>query len=258
MFRTNFACYTPRVSSHPVALMFYAAAGSAHYLSLNTPTVTGGNNMKKDLSIIDFLAQIPWWISVSLSASFYLLLKFAVPYFEAQSSLVNEVHVSLGPVFAPVVALAFLAPVTFSLLKSTRKKKLHALKEEIQAIQQLSWHQFRDMVAEAYRHSGYTIMENSTFTTDPNVDLVMRKGANLYLVQCRYWQNRKLGIREVKNLFFHMHEKQASGVMLLTTGIFTNQARHYAAGKPINLLDGIELVDLLSEVNNSPAAGRLN
>jgi restriction system protein len=214
--------------------------------------------MKKDLNIIDFLAQIPWWISVALSASFYLLLKFVVPYFETQASLVNEAHVSLGPVFAPVVALAFLAPVTFSFLKSTKRKKLHALKDEIQSIQQLSWHQFKDLVAEAYRQSGYTVMENSTFTSDPTVDLVMRKGANLYLVQCRYWQNQKLSIREVKNLFFHMHDKQASGVILLTTGIFTKQARHYAAGKPINLVDGIELVGLLSEVYSNPPTEPLN
>jgi len=214
--------------------------------------------MRKDLNIIDFLAQIPWWISVTLSASFYLLLKFIVPYFEAQSSLVNEVQVSLGPVFAPVVALALLSPVTFSLLKSNRKKKLQALKDEIQAIQELPWQKFKELVAEAYRRTGYTIMENDTFAADPSVDLVMRKSANLYLVQCRYWQNRKLGIREVKNLFSHMHDKQASGVFLMTTGIFTKEARHYAVGRPINLLDGIEIVELLGKVDYHPPTELLN
>ena len=78
--------------------------------------------MRKDLNIIDFLAQIPWWVSVTLSASFYVLLKFGVPFFEAQSTAVKEVQVSLGPVFAPVVALALLAPVTFSFLKSNRRR----------------------------------------------------------------------------------------------------------------------------------------
>ncbi len=214
--------------------------------------------MKKDLNIIDFLIQIPWWISVTMSASFYLVLKYLVPYFEVQSTLVNEVHVSLGPVFAPVVALAILSPVTFSLLKSNRKKKLQALKEEIQLIQGLSWQEFKKLVADAYRQSGYTIMENSAFTTDPSVDLVIRKSANLYLVQCRYWQNRKLGIREAKNLFSLMHDKQASGVFLLTTGIFTNDARHYAIGRPINLIDGIELVELLNKGSSGPFQEMLN
>ena len=225
---------------------------------LKTPDASGGSNMRKDLNIIDFLAQIPWWASVILSAAFYLLLKFAVPYFEAQSSMVNEVHVSLGPVIAPVVALAFLAPVTFSFLKLNRKKRLQDLKEEIQSIQELSWQHFQELVADAYRRNGYTIMDNSTFSADPSVDLVLRKGANLYLVQCRYWQNRKLGKREAKNLFSLMHAKQASGVFLLTTGIFTNEARHYAAGRPINLVDGIELVELLGKIHHNQATELLN
>ena len=214
--------------------------------------------MKKDLNIVDFLAQIPWWISVTISASLYVLLKFVVPYVETQSTLVNETHISLGPFLAPVVALAFLSPITFSLLKSSRKKKLHELRDEIQSIQNLAWPQFKERVAEAYKRNGYNIMENSAFTADPSVDLVMRKSANLYLVQCRYWQNRKLGLREVKNLFSLMHEKQASGVYLLTTGIFTNEARHYALGRPINLLDGIGLVELLGKVDSSSGKDLLN
>lgn len=214
--------------------------------------------MKKDLNIVDFLAQIPWWISVTISASLYVLLKFVVPYVETQSTLVNETHISLGPFLAPVVALAFLSPITFSLLKSSRKKKLHELRDEIQSIQNLAWPQFKELVAEAYKRNGYNIMENSAFTADPSVDLVMRKSANLYLVQCRYWQNRKLGLREVKNLFSLMHEKQASGVYLLTTGIFTNEARHYALGRPINLLDGIGLVELLGKVDSSSGKELLN
>ena len=214
--------------------------------------------MKKDMNIIDFLAQIPWWISVTLSAAFYILLKYGIPYFEAQSTLVNEVHISIGPFFAPVVALALLAPVTFSFLRSNRRKKLDELKNEIQSIQDLSWQQFKDLTAEAYRRTGYTIMESSSFTTDPSVDLVLRKSAKLYLVQCRYWQNRKLGVREARNLFSLMHDKQASGAFLLTTGIFTYEARHYAVGRPVTLVDGVELVELLGNIHPLPPKEILN
>lgn len=220
--------------------------------------MTGRNNMRKDLNFIDFLAQIPWWLSVSLSVTFYVVLKFVVPYFEAQSILVNEVHVSFGPVLAPIVALAFLSPVPFSLFKFNRKKKLQDFKEEIQSIQDLSWQEFKEIVAEAYRGSGYIIPENNVFTSDPSIDLIMRKGAKLYLVQCRYWQNRKLGKREVKNLFTLMHDKQASGVFLLTTGIFTNEARHYALNRPINLVDGIALLKLLGKDQRISSSEKLN
>ncbi len=204
--------------------------------------------MKKDLNLFEFLAQIPWWVSVSLSASFYLLLQYVIPYFENQSNLVNEVHVSLGPVFAPVVALAFLSPVTFSLLKSTRNRKLHELRQEIRYIQGLECSQFQEYIAEAYEEAGYLVLKNDPHTSDPNIDLVMRKGANLYLLQTRFWRNRKLGLREVKKLYSLMHEKQASGIFLLTTGFFTRESRRYAIGRPINLINGIKLAEMLKPV----------
>ena len=202
--------------------------------------------MKKSLTFIEFVAQIPWWVSVSLSTVFYVFLKFALPALQSQSSLVSVVDMSLGPALAPVVALAFLSPLGFTLFRSGRRKKLHALKEEITALQALSSTQFTDLAAEAYRQKGYTVMEGGIFQDDPAVDIVLRRGANLYLVQCRYWQNSKLRKREVKNLFTLMHARQASGAFLLTTGIFTSEARHYAVDRPITLVDGIELVGLLS------------
>ncbi len=94
-------------------------------------------------------------------------------------------------------------------------------------------------------------MENDPYTSDASVDLVMRKSANLYLLQSRYWRNRKVGLREVKKLSSLMHEKQASGIFLLTTGIFTKNARRFAIGRPINLVDGIQLVELLDDIKKN-------
>jgi len=218
---------------------------------------SGENYMRKDLSLFDFLAQIPWWVSVSLSASFYLFFQYGIPFFENQGNLVNDAHISLGPVFAPVVALAFLAPATFSFLKSNKQKKLHELREDIKEIQELSWPELNDVVAKAYAKEGYLILDNDSYTSDPSIDLVMRKSANLYLLQSRYWRNRKVSLREVKKLFALMHEKQASGIFLLTTGIVTKNARSYSIGRPINLVDGIQLVELFystkQDDSSSPA-----
>ena len=210
--------------------------------------------MRKDLNIFDFMAQIPWWFCVATSAICYIALQYVIPHLERQSAIASEAHVSLGPVFAPVIAIALLSPVTFSFLKSSRRQKLHDLREEIKAIQKLSWPQLNAHVAEAYRRTGYLILESSHYASDPCIDLVMRKSANLYLLQSRYWRNRKIGLREVKNLFNLMHEKQASGVFILTTGIFTKESRRYAIGRPITLVDGVQLAELLAGImDNEPS-----
>lgn len=207
--------------------------------------------MRKDLNIVDFLTQVPWWAYVASSIICYITLQYVIPYFETQGELVNEIHVSLGPVLAPVVALALLSPVTLSFLRSSRKRRLHDLREEISSIQELSWLQFKELTAEAYRRRGYLILASDPYIADPDIDLVMRKSANLYLLQARYWRNRKVGLREVKKLLTLMHAKQASGIFLLTTGIFTREALRFAVGRPITLIDGIQLVELLADIRNN-------
>ena len=206
--------------------------------------------MRKDLNILDFLAQVPWWLYVTFSAVCYITLQFVIPHFQSQGILVDEVHVSLGPVLAPVVAVALLSPVSISFLKLNRRQKLHELRDEIKSIQELSWSQFKELTVAAYRQTGYLILDSGPYVDDPSIDLVMRKSANLYFVQARYWCNKKIGLREVEKLFSLMQEKHASGIFLLTTGVFTREARRYAIGRPITLVNGIQLVELLADIKD--------
>jgi restriction system protein len=204
------------------------------------------NRTRKDLNFLEFLSQAPWWIYVSISSVAYFLLTYIVPLFEQQGSLVDELHVSLGPAFAPVVALALLAPASFSLLNSGRKKKkLHDLQREIQAIQTLSHKQFENLVAEAYDRLGYLVLEHSAFAEDQGIDLVLRKSANLYLVRCRNWQSREIGIEVVNRMYSLMYDRQASGAIIITSGTFSRDALRFAADKPIELVDGRQLIGLI-------------
>jgi restriction system protein len=202
--------------------------------------------MKKNMNIIEFLSQVPWWFYASISGLAYILLTFIVPLFEQQGSLVNKVHVSIGPTFAPVVALALLAPASFSLLNSgRRKKRLQDLQKEIRAIQTLSHRQFENLVAETYGRSGYLVLEHSTFEEDQGIDLVLRKSANLYLVRCRNWQSKKIDLEIINKMYSLMYDRQASGTIIITSGTFSREAVRFAADKPIDLVDGRQLVELI-------------
>jgi len=202
--------------------------------------------MKKHMNIIEFLSQVPWWFYASISGLAYLLLAFIVPLFEQQGSLLNEFHVSIGSAFAPVVALALLAPASFSLLNSSRKKKkLHDLQKEIHAIQTLSHKQFENLLAETYGRIGYLVLEHNAFEKDQGVDLLLRKSANLYLVRCRNWQSRQIDLDLVKRMYSLMYDRQASGAIIITSGTFSRDAIRFAADKPIDLIDGRQLMELI-------------
>ena len=204
------------------------------------------NRTGKDLNIIEFLSQVPWWFFASVSVLAYILLAFIVPLFEQQGTLINEVHVSLGPAFAPVVALALLAPASFSILSSSRRrKKLHDLQRDLQAIQTLSHKQFENLVAEAYGRIGYLVLKHSAFEEDQGIDLVLRKSANLYLVRCRNWQSHEISAEIVRRMYSLMYDRQASGSIIISSGTFSRDALRFAADKPIELVDGRQLVKLI-------------
>jgi restriction system protein len=104
---------------------------------------------RKNETLINLLAQAPWWVSVVLAAIFYVVLKFIVPAIEFQS---------------------------------------FAIKGLINAARSLSWREFEELVAKAYRRQGYTVIENPGSGPDGGIDLVLKKDGNLVLVQCKQWR----------------------------------------------------------------------
>jgi restriction system protein len=70
------------------------------------------------------------------------------------------------------------------------------------------------------------------------VDLVLRKNGNTLLVQCKHWKAWKVGVKVLRELYGVMIDKKAHGAIIVTSGLFTQEARTFAAGKPIDLIEG--------------------
>jgi len=51
----------------------------------------------------------------------------------------------------------------------------------------LSWKEFEELVAEAYRRMGYRVIENHGSGPDGGVDIRLEKNSHLHLVQCKQW-----------------------------------------------------------------------
>ena len=114
------------------------------------------------------------------------------------------------------------------------------------------------MVGEAYRRLGSTVEESLGGGADGGVDLVLRNGGATTLVQCKQWKVFSVGAPVVREMFGLLTHHQASRAIIITSGDFTTEARAFAAGKPIELVDGTGLLDLIRAVQpkngQSPAA----
>jgi restriction system protein len=202
---------------------------------------------RRDESILNLLVEYPWWVSVLVSGISFVILKFILPSIDFQSMVVNSVAKGL-PSLAPFVALILLIPAPISALRSWQKRRRLDSQKGIDSIRALGWREFEELVGEAYRRQGVTVIENTTAGPDEGIDLVLKKDGGLVLVQCKQWKSAKVGVNIVRELFGVVTAKHATSGILITSGIFTQEAKNFATDKPIDLVDGTQLLQLIGQV----------
>jgi len=73
------------------------------------------------------------------------------------------------------------------------------------------------------------------------------------LVQCKRWNNSKVGVKEIREIYGIVAAENADRGIFITSGIYTNPAAEFAEGKLLDLIDRAALLDLVHEVQNQHA-----
>jgi restriction system protein len=109
----------------------------------------------------------------------------------------------------------------------------------------VGWTEFERQVAEGFRHRGYTVSETGGGGGRP-VDMVLTRGQDRFLVDCKPWRTRAVGPAPVRELLALLHSQGASGGFIVSSGVFTEEARRLADGHKLQLIDGQVLLELLN------------
>ncbi|MDB5857714.1 MAG: restriction endonuclease, partial [Ramlibacter sp.] len=86
---------------------------------------------------------------------------------------------------------------------------------------------------------------------DGGIDLVLRKGSETFLVQCKQWKAFKVGVDVVRELYGVMAARGAAGGFVVTSGAFTEEASAFAQGRNVKLVAGSQLQGLLEQAKGS-------
>ena len=205
---------------------------------------------RKNTSFADLLFQAPWWVSVIAAAITYVVMGHLLPSVETDNQLINMIFKALA-IPAPYFAIFILFIAPFSFFNARRKAKQLDAQKSIETIRQLHWRNFEKLVAEAYRRQGYRVTEGS-FGADGGIDLELRKGEGLILVQCKQWKAQKVGVSVVREMFGVLTASNADKVIVICSGKFTQQAIDFASDKPIELITGNELLSLVKDAQAEP------
>jgi restriction system protein len=108
------------------------------------------------------------------------------------------------------------------------------------------------LVSEAFRRRGYVVGETGGGGADGGVDLVLRKDGEKFLVQCKQWKAYKVGVTTIRELYGVMAASGAVGGFVVTSGVFTQEAKSFAKGINIDLIDGAELTAMIKKIPRQP------
>jgi len=208
---------------------------------------------KRKEDIFEILCRFPWWVSFSVALIVYSLLGFIFPYIADISenpSLITIFHILSN--VAWLFAAIFLMPILVSLLRKLTRKELLDNQVDIKSIRKLEWKEFEYLVGEMYRRLDYHVIENESLGADGGVDLSLKKDNRLYLVQCKQWRSRYIGVKVVREMFGVLTAENAHKVIIITSTYFSKEARAFAKNKPVELIDGDLLAKMVSKVKVNP------
>ena len=200
-------------------------------------------------SLIDLLLDAPWWVGVLVAIVVYFLFAIVIPSLDVANPLIQGLQPVLRGI-APIIAFLLLLPAAGSAIISWQKRRRLDTQKSIDTIRDLPWQEFEQLVAEAYRRQGYTVVENRHGGPDGGVDIRLKKAGELHLIQCKHWKKQNVGVQTVRELYGVMAAEHASAGSVVCSGMYTQEAKNFAHGKNIDLVDGPQLETMIKNVQS--------
>jgi restriction system protein len=198
------------------------------------------------------LFRAPWWVSAGLGVAVFILMRWIYPAM-IKGNRLGEVLAQVSVKVAPLVAGFFFFLAVLSAFIAWRRRALVDGQNSLESLRALSWKEFEWMVGEAFRRQGYAVEESFGGGPDGGVDVVLRKYGRTTLVQCKHWKVFSVGVPVVREIFGVMTAEKADAAIVITSGKFTRDAEVFAEGKPIELIDGSRLLELVKGVQQRGA-----
>ena len=148
-------------------------------------------------------------------------------------------------------AFAFIVGAGLSVYGRQQRKALFTdvqTSSSVSALNDMSWQEFELLVGEAFRRKGYAVAENGGGGADGGVDLVLKKDGEKFLVQCKQWKARMVGVSIIRELYGVMAAEGAAGGFVVTSGIFSNDVKSFAEGRNVELIGGADLMALIKNI----------
>ncbi|MFC6674068.1 restriction endonuclease [Marinobacterium aestuariivivens] len=224
--------------------------------------------------LVHIASRLPSWASLASALISYLVLHHFAdrpvqvatkPGSALPTNMADILFQPLLNVLQYAIPMAFLFGALISAVKAFSGRRLAKQylvtpagqnnvskpAESHHGTENMSWQQFELLVGQAFRQAGYSVVDGGEQGPDGGVDVHLKKDGQTFLVQCKHWRARSVGVSVVRELYGVMTAAGAKGGFVVTSGDFTEEARAFANGKRISLIDGAKLDTMLRKAAQS-------
>lgn len=207
--------------------------------------------------MILIVSKLPWWVGLTLALVSYLILH-AIASRQVMHATATPLQmgdaVAKGLITTMAMFGQFLLPIAFGFgallsgITALRQKKLYekvVARPGVAALNEMSWGNFERLVSEYYRRNGFQVAHEGGNGPDGGIDLVLRQKSETYLVQCKQWKAYKVGVQPVREFYGVMSARGVAGGYFVTSGEYTEEAKAFAQGLNIILIDGRKLREMI-------------
>jgi restriction system protein len=204
--------------------------------------------------------KLPWKVGVAAAVAIFVALH--VVAVNTQTPVSAKTVADMGVVvqhqfihlfaafFQYIIPAGLLIGTTAGYFKQRQSGALFAVARANlkPALTSMSWRDFERLVGEVFRRQGFTVSGFGGHGPDGGVDLGLTKNGQRFLVQCKHWRKRQVGVTVVRELFGVMSAQGAHGGFVVTGGQFSREAREFADSCGIKLIDERKLEELIGDI----------
>jgi HJR/Mrr/RecB family endonuclease len=116
-------------------------------------------------------------------------------------------------------------------------------------LEALDWYQFERLLAAIYKEKGNDVERLGGAKPDGGIDFILRMGLITLPVQSKHWKSWTVGVKEVREFLGAIKDAGLESGRLIALKDFSPDARALAQRNNVQLVDGKDLVKLMTEVN---------
>lgn len=118
----------------------------------------------------------------------------------------------------------------------------------LSSVRELSWDGYRSLVADIFRRHGHVVFEGEGPDSDVIDMEVSRDGRGRLIVNCQLRGMSQISTEPLAEMAIVADRNGADGVLLITDGDFSAEARRFAESHSLILVDGDALFELVIEL----------